>query len=48
MQPLKVNSVLQGGKYKIEEGKISLSPSIDRFVGCKSHFFLTDGKIIWH
>ena len=35
-------------KYKIEQGKISLSPSIDRFVGCKSHFFLTDGKVIWH
>ena len=35
-------------KYKVEDGKISLSPSVDRIVGCKSHFHLTKGKIIWH
>lgn len=33
--------------FKIDKNKISLSPSVDRFVGCKSHFFLKDGKIIW-
>lgn len=33
--------------YNIKENIISLSPSIDRLVGCRSHFFLTDGKIIW-
>ncbi|TLX27435.1 hypothetical protein FE904_00120 [Chryseobacterium indologenes] len=35
-------------EYKIEDGKVSLFPSIDRFVGCKSHFHLIKGKIIWH
>ena len=34
--------------YKISsENKISLSPSVDRMIGCKSHFFLRNGKIIW-
>lgn len=28
-------------------GSISLTPSINRTVGCKSHFFLEKGKIIW-
>ncbi len=26
---------------------ISLNPSINRIVGCKSHFFVTEGKVIW-
>ncbi|WP_394339847.1 DUF6527 family protein [Mucilaginibacter conchicola] len=34
-------------KYKLNGKTISLRPSIDRLVGCRSHFFLTDGKIIW-
>lgn len=34
-------------EYKIENGKVSLYPSIDRFVGCKSHFYLKYGKIVW-
>lgn len=34
-------------KYFTKGKVISLKPSIDRFVGCKSHFFLTDGKIRW-
>jgi len=34
-------------KYKITGETISLSPSIDRQVGCRSHFFLTHGKIKW-
>jgi hypothetical protein len=34
-------------KYKIEKKAISLYPSIHRQVGCKSHFFLTKGKIVW-
>lgn len=34
--------------YKInEKNKISLYPSINRMVGCKSHFWLIDGKIKW-
>ncbi len=28
-------------------GRVSLSPSIWRTKGCKSHFFLRKGKIIW-
>jgi hypothetical protein len=27
--------------------RISLHPSIDRTVGCKSHFWVRKGKIIW-
>jgi len=34
-------------KYMLKGKTISLRPSIDRLVGCRSHFFLTDGKIIW-
>ncbi len=26
---------------------ITLHPSINRTVGCKSHFFLRNGKIVW-
>lgn len=34
--------------YQISErNKISISPSIDRFVGCKSHFFIKNGHLIW-
>ncbi|WP_410688422.1 DUF6527 family protein [Chitinophaga filiformis] len=33
--------------YKTEGKIISLSPSVHRTVGCKSHFFITDGKLIW-
>jgi Family of unknown function (DUF6527) len=35
-------------KYKIEKNnRVTLSPSIHRIVGCKSHFFIRKGKIIW-
>lgn len=34
-------------KYKIHGKTISLSPSVNRIVGCKSHFFLKNGKIEW-
>lgn len=34
--------------YKINNGLISITPSIDRMVGCKSHFFVKEGQIIWH
>ncbi|RKF32290.1 hypothetical protein BCY89_13915 [Sphingobacterium siyangense] len=27
--------------------QISIHPSINRFVGCKSHFFLKEGRVIW-
>jgi len=30
-----------------EKNLITLYPSVDRTVGCKSHFWVTDGKIIW-
>lgn len=34
--------------FKIEKrGRISFSPSIHRTVGCKSHFFVRKGKIVW-
>jgi hypothetical protein len=35
-------------EYRIERNnQITLSPSIHRIVGCKSHFFVRKGKIIW-
>jgi hypothetical protein len=34
-------------KYTIHGKTISLSPSVNRLVGCKSHFFLRSGKIEW-
>jgi uncharacterized protein DUF6527 len=35
-------------KYKIEKKNlITLSPSIRRVVGCKSHFFIVKGKLLW-
>lgn len=29
-------------------GRISLSPSIERIVRCKSHFTLIKGMVVWH
>jgi hypothetical protein len=29
------------------KGKVSLSPSINRVVGCHSHFFLWDNRVYW-
>jgi Family of unknown function (DUF6527) len=35
-------------KYVIEKNdSVTLSPSVHRIVGCKSHFFLKKGKINW-
>lgn len=37
-------------KWKVflnNKNKISLSPSIHRKIGCKSHFYLHKGKIQW-
>jgi hypothetical protein len=35
-------------KFKIDKrNKISLSPSVHRIVGCKSHFFVRYSKIVW-
>jgi hypothetical protein len=35
-------------EYKIESrNRVTLSPSIHRIIGCKSHFFIRRGKIIW-
>jgi len=34
-------------EYKIEKKRVTLFPSIHRFVACKSHFFVRRGRIIW-
>lgn len=34
-------------KYKIAKGLISISPSVWRTNGCKSHFFIRRGEVIW-
>jgi len=35
-------------KHRIKSGnKIDISPSVWRISGCKSHFFIRKGKIIW-
>lgn len=35
-------------KFEINKKKIiTLHPSINRMVGCRSHFFIREGKIIW-
>ena len=35
-------------KYRINKrGKISVSPSIRRKIGCKSHFFIREGRVDW-
>lgn len=28
-------------------GKVSISPSVWRSLGCEAHFFVRDGRIIW-
>lgn len=33
--------------YKVDNNFITIIPSIDRKVGCKSHFFIRSGKVIW-
>lgn len=33
--------------YFEKKGAVSLSPSINRKIGCKSHFFIEKGKIDW-
>ena len=30
-----------------QDGTASLSPSVWRKIGCKSHFFLRRGKVVW-
>ena len=34
-------------KYKIRGEEISVIPSIWRTAGCKSHFFIRKGRIVW-
>jgi hypothetical protein len=34
--------------YQIHDDLITVTPSIDRVVGCKSHFFVREGRIVWH
>lgn len=33
--------------YKMDNDLITVTPSVDRTVGCKSHFFIKSGKLIW-
>jgi hypothetical protein len=33
--------------YKLEKKTITLSPSINRTAGCRSHFFVRSGRIEW-
>jgi hypothetical protein len=45
-------NLLQGHspQWEVEQhtgGKISLSPSVNRIVGCRSHFFLWRNRIHW-
>jgi hypothetical protein len=45
-------NLLQGHslRWEVEQhpgGKISLSPSVNRIVGCRSHFFLWRNRIHW-
>ena len=36
-----------GWELEIKDDLISLRPSILRMSGCKSHYFITENKIIW-
>jgi hypothetical protein len=39
---------LPNWKWRVgEDAAVTLSPSVWRVVGCKSHFFLREGKIQW-
>ena len=33
--------------FEIDDDKVTIVPSIDRMIGCKSHFFVRSGKIVW-
>lgn len=34
-------------RYTMNGGEVSISPSIRRVVGCKSHFFISKGRVEW-
>ena len=35
-------------QYKIGDNSwITISPSVNRIVGCGSHFFIRDGRVVW-
>jgi hypothetical protein len=43
-----VDDITPFWKYHIDHNNlISISPSLHRKTGCKSHFFLRKGKIVW-
>lgn len=43
-----INKYQPSWSYKINNRKIiTLYPSIKRTIGCKSHFFIKKGKLIW-
>lgn len=33
--------------FSIKEGKITISPSVRARGGCRSHFLIRDGKVVW-
>jgi hypothetical protein len=44
-----LNEATPKWKFQIfpENDKIDVTPSVCRNIGCKSHFFIRNGKIIW-
>ncbi|WP_430303984.1 DUF6527 family protein [Splendidivirga corallicola] len=35
-------------QFKIKYKKINIHPSINRIIGCKSHFWIASGRTVWH
>lgn len=35
------------GHWRLNRETVSLEPSILRTVGCKSHFFIRNGEVVW-
>jgi hypothetical protein len=36
-------------KYEIKKRlAITISPSVNRIIGCRSHFFIRNGKVLWY
>lgn len=42
-----INDYSPSWKVVVISGKVSVEPSIDRLVGCRSHFFIKEGRTIW-
>lgn len=37
----------QQWRYRVKHNKVTIRPSINRVVGCRSHFIITKGEIEW-